>query len=352
MAPLNKMAGKKGMEKNKTQLGLRGLLAIEYPWSDFFEAKDWEVFAALCSDWQLESLLFFRLRDGYSSCPKDLWMRLRNRFDSAFAHWGRLKAEVLKVSQQLCLRNIAFGFLKGYPLALCAYPHPASRRMQDVDLWVDFERLTEMREIFRELGYFGMPDQSRLEKKPEFVKLHGSHVFAFEFHRSLHTSYQHKITPWMECAFDRNGFPKPEILFVSVLLHHKFFESALRDLVDLHFLTHKSLDWDWDWIEKYCREESLQKHLHRMAHLAKTLLHSAWPQCLKPMRFEGIPCVLKIKEQTLFRKKNRGLWDKLCDAIAVFFVYDRFFVGFSVFWNKYVRHVKFLKFFKTGFKKR
>jgi hypothetical protein len=343
------MGSKKGMEKNKLGLGLRGLLSTECTWSDFFEEKDWESFAALCADWQLESLLFFRLRDESSPCPEAVWTRLRNRFDSAFAHWGRLKGEVLKVSHQLCLQNITFGFLKGYPLALRAYPHPASRRMQDVDLWVDFEKLTEIREIFKELGYLGMPDQSRLEKKPEFVKLHGPHVFAFEFHRSLHTSYQHKITPWMECAFDREGFPKPEVLFVSVLLHHKYWESALRDLVDLHFLTHQSSDWDWDWIEKYCREESLQKHLHRMANLAENLLHSAWPQCLKPPRFRGNSWVLKIKERAFFRKKNRTLWEKLCDAIAIFFVYDRMFVGVSVFWNKYVRHVKFLKYFKWHF---
>lgn len=334
--------------EEKFRLGLRGLLSTDCGWSDLWGEKDWDNFVAICVHCQLEELLFFRLRNGSSSCSEDVLTRLRNRFDLAFAHWGRLKTEVLRVSHQLRLRKVAFGFLKGYLLALREYPHPATRRMQDVDLWVDFEKLAEIRAIFKELGYSGMPDQSSLERKPEFVKLHGNYVFAFELHRSLHTSYQHKITPLPKDAFDCEGTPKPEVLFVSVLLHHKYFESAFRDLVDLHFLTHKQLnwDWDWDWIEKYCQEESLQGHLHRMANLAEVLLSSSWPKNLKLTSEKRF--VLRIKEQALFRKKNRGLWEKFCDAVSVFFIYDRIQIGLQVFWNKYVRHVKLFQKTLTG----
>jgi len=322
------------------------LLLEEKPaWPKTWAPAHWVQFAHLCQTFELETLLYYRLRNvPHGACPEPLMQKLENRFKVVFAQMARLKNEVKKMQKASQRAGFRIGFIKGYPLAQEYYPHMACRIMQDVDCVVPWENMESIKTIFREHHYSILPEQSRLEKKPNFVKLFGPLIFAFELHRSIFTSYQRETYQPQGSDFNEQGTPTPEILFLSVLLHHKFFESHLRDLLDLQFILKQAPAFDWSFIEHFCRAEHLYKHLVVMGEVSRTLLNLDWIEHLPGKN--ALTLFQKKTKQVLYpikvgvafpRPGKRSLWEKICDALILFFVYDDLITAWQCFINKYVR---------------
>jgi len=129
-------------------------------------------------------------------------------------------------------------------------------------------------------------------------------------------------------------------------LHHKFFDLSLRDLFDLEFILKKSMPLDWNFVESYCRQEYLYKHLVLTAQLSQDLLRGDWIHSLTGRK--KLPRLQKWtlkglfflnKNKVLWLEKNSGVGQKLGDFFILFWVYDHFLAGFTCFLNKYVLYV-------------
>ncbi|MBN2144592.1 MAG: nucleotidyltransferase family protein [Candidatus Aureabacteria bacterium] len=322
-------------------------------WPPSWKEEDWEDYTQLCQHAQLTPLLYFRLREAHDGCPSAIMERLKNQFDLTFSHAARFRTETERLSGKIRSAGMRLCFLKGYPLSLTCYPHMACRIMQDIDCYAEPRELEKMKPFFKEAGYTLLRAQSGLEHKWTFVKLHGPHVYSFEFHRSLYTSYQNKQSPLPEHAFDREGFPSPEVLFLSVLLHHRYYECSIRDLLDLQMILLKHPSIDWKIIEAFCRREKLSSHLILMSKLSSVFFHTPWP--LPAESAGSLPAIRKVihdklyglrSSHALWRPKERGWLAKIADAILVFFVYDDWITGFNCFWNKYIRFVDWKKYLR------
>jgi hypothetical protein len=176
-------------------------------------------------------------------------------------------------------------------------------------------------------------------------------VFAFEIHRSIHTSYRRRAFEPAPGDFDSRGEPSAEILFCSILLHHKFFESTPRDYVDLHFLLRGVSRLDWARIERLLGNEALLGLARVKERLNFEFLgeERKWRDTLPPApRRPGLRLAGASARRALEKPPpGRGALSKFCDAFMVFFVYDRLRVAREVFVNKYFRYVlpvKYLRF--------
>jgi hypothetical protein len=327
------------------------LLENQIQWPSAWKELHWEKFTALCTQAQLQTLLYYRLRENPSLCPSAIQERLKNQFDLAFSHVARLKTETEQLSKKMQAAGLRLCFLKGYPLALKYYPHIASRIMQDIDCYATSEELELMKPIFKKQDYSILPCQSGLEHKLTFVKLLGPHVYSFEFHRSLYTSYLVKASPLPDNAFDKEGFPSPEVLFLSVLLHHRYYECSIRDLVDLQMIFLKHPNLDWELIKEFCQREKLTKHYVLTAELSSTFLQSQWSgKKGKTASFSFLQnwikkCLHGLRAgHALWRPKKRDWLTKLLDAVLSLVVYDDFSTGMHCFWNRYIRYVVWKKY--------
>jgi hypothetical protein len=314
--------------------------------STSWDEKDWTLVEKACHHAQLLALLCYRLKDNPLKCPPSVVERLKNLFDLSFARAAFLKSEIEKISGLLLQNGLKLNFLKGYPLALRYYPHMACRTMQDVDCQATETDLHRILPLLRREGYSQLADQSRLEKKTTVIKLLGQHVFSIEFHRTLHTPYFPQLSPLPDNSFDPQGFPSPETLFLSILLHHKYYECSFRDLIDLHFVLKKNPGLNWKVILDYCFKERLHGHFLVMNQLYEKIFRNSWtrddelffqsPFFPKVLRYPLCQIRFQI---SLWRPKKRGLYEKICDAVLVFFVYDAFLTGIQCFINKYIRYV-------------
>ena len=315
---------------------------VTEPWS--LKPEEWERLNQTCLSTQIETLLYFRLRETPEhDCPSEIFSRLQNRFESAFAHAAVLKREVQEVLEASREAGIRMGFIKGFPLACRYYPHIATRVMQDIDFCCDESRLEDLGGLFKKLGYSIMPDQSRLERKTGFIKLIGQKVIAFEWHRSVYTSYRKKAKPVSFSDFDEEGMPSPELLLLSILLHHRFYEGSIRDFLDIEMvLSRKAVDWNT--VTSYCREEKLSYHASMIQELCRDLFHSPWSDKAALISVKAGPLRkafwgVKMRGVMLSLKK-RGILEQFYDAMMMLFVYDSLLDSVEPFLNKYFRFVK------------
>ncbi len=276
---------------------------------------------------------------------------MHNCFEIAFAKTVRIISETEKMIQVLNGKSIFLGFIKGYAL-LNYYPHTACRKMQDIDCVIKTAEEDKIYNSFIKEGYSLTPIQSKIEKKINAIKLMGTHVFAYEFHKDIHTSYLKKNLDTPEKYFENGGKPKPEILFLSVLLHHKFSECYVRDLFDLYFIINENKNLDWEFIFEYCRNKSLTKQFFIIKDLSLKILKYQWP-CDKKFSNKGLiynftknlVIYLKLK-YFIWTPVKRGIFTKICDALSVVFIYDDLSTAAKVFYNKYIGYVIFNKFLK------
>ena len=307
------------------------------------ENFDWKQLFDFCGQGGLENLLFFRLKENpENSCPALYYERLSNLFDLSFARFSRMKAEVEELTEHFKKKGIGAGFIKGFPLALHYYPHPATRPMQDVDCIVRDEDLPGISEFLLQKGYSRLPDQSKIEKKPVFIKLLGPHVFSFEFHNKLHTSYsQGREGEWI---LGKNGIPVPEDLFLSILLHAKYFESSLRHFIDLGMVLSKTA-LQWEKVYSYAEKEKLLHHTLIQKQIFETLCPETtlWlPSSGRDARWTlKDKCVYGIRKQWgTGGKPHRSRRSKILDAFMHFLVYDDLCFALHTWLNKYLRFVR------------
>lgn len=311
------------------------------------ESWEWGKVTDFCCQAGLENLLFFRLKEHPENpCPALYYERLSNFFDLSFARFSRMKAEVAELTEDLQKAGIEAGFIKGFPLALHYYPHPAARPMQDVDCIAREEDFPGISERLLQKGYSRLPDQSKIEKKPVFIKLLGPYIFSFEFHSKLHTSYSRGNEGlW---TLDKNGNPAPEELFLSVLLHAKYFESSLRHFIDLGMILSKT-PLQWEKVYAYAEKERLLHH----ALIQKKIFKSLFPetQLWLPPHGKQTPLTLRDKSVYGIRKRwgigaprPRSRQSKILDALMHFLVYDKFYFALHTWLNKYLRFVRLEKY--------
>lgn len=329
------------------------LLLIDDPvWPSYFNEKDWEIYFELCITHKLENLFYYRIKNSIPvNFPYSLKKRLENIFYISFSHFSRIKNEIKNVHSALLNRHIPFMYIKGYPLAMNYYPHIATRIFEDIDVVIEYSKLESIKEIFIQNQYSILPPQSKIEKKINFIKLNGPYVYAFELHRFLHTTYQTEDSSLSRMKLDKNGMPDSETLFLSVLLHHKFFESSLRDLFDLNFILKSNPDLDWELIINFCKKEKLYMHFLIMKELSQLICKKTW---LK-LQNENLSFVYSIiKKLMVILKYKYALWltpkrtffMKICDALIIFLVYDDPVFGLKSFFNKYIRFVFFKKYLR------
>ncbi len=308
---------------------------------------DWGRLTDFCCKAGLDNLLFFRLKEETENpCPPLYYERLSNLFDLSFARFSRMKAEVQELDDHFQKAGIEAGFIKGFPLALLYYPHPASRPMQDVDCIARDDDIPKISELLIQKGYSRLPDQSRIEKKPVFIKLLGPQVFSFEFHHKLHTSYcAGREGVW---TLKKNGIPVPEDLFLSVLLHAKYFEGSLRHFIDLGMILSKTA-LQWEKVYAYAEKEKLLHHTLIQKKIFEFLFPKSdlWPSKAKD------PPLFTLKDKIVYgiRKKwgtgvspSRSRGAKILDALIHFLVYDDLSFALHTWINKYLRFVRLKKY--------
>ena len=224
--------------------------------------------------------------------------------------------------------------------------------MEDVDCLTNLNA-DKINTIFKNRGYSKLAAQSKLEEKSSFIKMLGPHTFSFEMHRFIHTSYSHNIpTINITDLFNDDGFPKKETLFLSVLLHHKYFESTARDFFDLFFIINREGELNWQFIYKICKDENLTNQLVIMKKTYYKLLKICWPSA----RTYQINIINKLKifllyhlriKLALWLPKKRSWITKIMDIIAMFLVYDSFSKSLQCFINKYLKYVNFRKYIQA-----
>lgn len=194
--------------------------------------------------------------------PQRITDRLREGCIATALRNAILVRHTSQMVRALAAHDIPVMLLKGLHLARYVYDEPGMRNMADVDIMVPRHRLADAERIFLEHGYGPLPRPDIEEFctwSNHLAKLNKQGAPEFEVHWSI----ERPTSPFridLDGLWARSGQAMLEdapvhLLAVEDLLihlvlhssyHHRFDRSALKGLVDIHFVIlrhHADIDW-------------------------------------------------------------------------------------------------------------
>ncbi len=237
------------------------------------DARAWIALALLARQHRLEPTLYQAMRDAGSDwpVPADVADQWRTAFHRAARRALALEQALLRVSRCLDAAAIPYAALKGATLAWTAYPHPALRKMRDLDILVSRDRAIAARDALIADGIevapgFSTPPAWSLAHDKHFAPMRDPTLgVAIELHFSCTeatapgggTSEFHDIDTLLarSTAMTLRGravhilSPTDTLLHLIVhALHDHRFDIGPMVLADLaHLLRFAAIDWDMFW---------------------------------------------------------------------------------------------------------
>ena len=223
--------------------------------------NEWAELAQLADQHGLAAYLWWCGKDDTYDMSETAAHFLKNHFQETTGRWLALAYTQRHIQGILNVAGIAVLWLKGITLAQTIYPHPATRPMADIDLWVHANDYRKALSILQNNGYQGDTHTLTPHATKHFT-LHGGvdNSLIIEVHHTLFDENDPQATANLEWFWQQSMAittqddfvyttltPTAHLLYLAAhaLVYHGEIEFFLQRFWDMHLLiTQTDINWE------------------------------------------------------------------------------------------------------------